>query len=200
LPVSNKYSASYDLYLPKAAFIPLESVGCWAELMEQSLLNWEKPDGEWQERQDVRTLLRNARFRCELVEEEMATALDRLRELLAFMPPDWQEVTYDRRLALALAEKDMAEYKAYMAKVDGRVDGEWPKLRISPSCVNLIAQMGTVRRDKLDEVPAFVEALLLGVSVRDRVEKRELTARPFLVASGNQLRNQVLLSRKFSLR
>lgn len=192
---------AYDIFLPKSAFVVIESVGCWAELMEAAILGWDKPDGEWGERQEAKQIIKSARFRCELLEEEIPTALDRLRELLAFAPPDWKTVKYDRKLALALAEKDLTEYHRYMAMVEGKVSGEWPKIRISPDCQQLISQMGTVRRDKLDEVPPFVEALLLGVSSPRRNRTTEVTARPFVLPGGGGVgRNQRLMARKFAMR
>lgn len=199
-PSVNAFSRSYDIFMPKSAFAVIDSVGSWAELMEAALLAWEKPDGEWEERKFARETVKSARFRAELVEEETETALDRLRELLAFQPPEWTTRKYDRKLALALAEKDLNEYHDYMAQVEGKVRGEWPKLKLSPACPQLISQIGTVRRDKLNELPAFVEALLLGVSAPQKTARHELTTRPYVVSASKSPRNQGLLSRKFAMR
>lgn len=197
---SQSFADSYDIFLPKLAFAVIESVGCWAELMESAILSWEKPDADWETRKQIKELVRASRFRSEMIEEEPERAIDRLRELLAFQPPEWTARKYDRKLALALAEKDLNEYHDYMAAVDGKVRGEWPKLKISASCPQLISQMGTVRRDKLDELPPFIEALLLAVSAPKRDVERHLTARPYIVGGNQSLRNQTLLSRKFGNR
>lgn len=191
---------TYEIFMPKSAFASIESVGSWAELMEAAILSWDKPDGEWAQRQEARQIIRDARFRCELVEEETQTAMDRLRELMAFAPPEWKTVKYDRKLALALAEKDLGEYQRYMDMVEGKVSGEWPKIRISPDCQQLISQIGTVRRDKLEELPAFVEALLLAISSPRRMRNHEITTRPFVLPGGGGVnRNQALLARKFAV-
>jgi hypothetical protein len=169
--------------------------------MEAAILSWDKPEGAWEDRQHANQLVRDARFRCELTEERVEVALDRLRELLSFAPKDWQPAPYDRRLALALAEKDLGEYHDYMARVDGKVRGEWPRLKISPDCPQLVAQMGTVRRDRLDELPAFIEALLLAVSAPPKMQRREVSARPYVVGGvQGGVRNQTLRNRKFAMR
>lgn len=195
----SQYANAFEIYLPKTAFVEIEPVGCWAELMEQAIFTYGDTDGTDTGRA-VRQTIKDARFRCELVEEELTTALDRLRGLLAFAPPTWSPVDYDRAFALALAQKDLAEYHRYMGMVEGKVIGEWPKLKIHPSCPQIISQMGTVRRDKLDELPAFVEALLLGVSAPKRNPERQVVEKPYIIGGGTNLKNQRLLGRKFAMR
>jgi predicted phage terminase large subunit-like protein len=213
-PGRNAFSSSYDIYLPKTAFACIGSAGSWAEMLEAAILEWDKPEGTWDERQASKALVKNAKFRCEMTEERVEVAMDRLRELLAFAPTDWQAVSYDRKLALALAEKDLGEYHDYMARVEGTVRGEWPKLKFSPGCVQVIAQMGTVRRDKLSELPSFIEALLLAVSAPQKMMRRTVGVRPYLVTGesggggggggggvgGGGGRNRGLFARKFALR
>lgn len=169
---------SYELLLPKEAFAELEPVGCYAEMLEQALLSYEVEAGDYEARQYAKACLREARFRSDMVEEQDA-ALDRLRSLLAFQPPDFQKVPYEKRKALALAETDIGKYTEYMAMVDGQVHGEWPKLKLAPECVQLIAQLGSFRRDKIDEVPPMVRALLLAVCAPLNHKPKEIVARTY---------------------
>lgn len=191
---------AFEIYLPKTAFVAVEPIGCWAELMEQALTTWNPVDGTWDERQEAIAVIRKARFRCDLIEEDAETALDRLRGLLAWAPPAWTPLEYDREKAFNIAEADLGEYHRYMAAVNGKVFGEWPKLKIFPCCVKLIAEMGTLRRDKLDDCPAFMEALLLGVSAPRHMEKREVVAKPYVIGGRGNMRNQRLLGKKFAMR
>lgn len=200
LSLKRPASDSYEIFLPKPAFSEVEPVGSWAEMMEQALLAWEPGNGSWDDRNLAKQMVKNARFRCDLVEEDPQTALDRLRELLAFAPPDFSTIDYDRNKAFALAEENLSEYHRYMGMVDGKVIGEWPKLRIFPECKHLIAEMGTLRRDKLEEAPPFVETLMLGVSAPRHYKAPEIVARPFLIGGKPKMRNQGLLARKFAMR
>ena len=190
--------SGYEVYLPKRAFAPMEAVGSWAEMMEQSLLAFEPEDGDWESRNRARATLQGARIRTEMIEEEEDAALDRLRGLLAFQPPDFRSLPYDREKALRLAEEDLAEYHRYLGMVEGRVTGEWPKIKIAPGCTGLIADLGAFRKD-LPAAP-FVEALLLAVcaprTVPDAPDIRQ-TAWP---AAGRSGRGGTLLSRKFARR
>ena len=163
---------AYEILLPKAAFAPVEPIGCWAELMEQAAIGFQPEEGDWDARNEAREVLRSGRIRTEMAEEGEA-AIDRLRGLLAFQPPDFQPVDYERQKALALAEEDLAEYHRYLGATENRVVGDWPKLKISPSCKQLIAQLGAFRQDQ-DPLP-FVEALLLGICApRTMAEKSEI--------------------------
>lgn len=185
---------SYELLLPKAAFAPIEPIGSYAELLEQGLLSFIPEDGDFEYREHARTAIKEARFRTDMVEEEDA-ALDRLRSLLAFAPPDFQKVPYDRKKAFALAEADPYKYAEYIMAVEGEVRGEWPKLKISPKCPELISQLGAFRRDRLEEAPAMVRALLLGVCVPRRFEIKEIKERPAVARPGRGS----LVSKKFAL-
>lgn len=186
---------SYDLLMPKEAFAEIASVGSWAEMLEASLLAWEPEGDDYDGRLQARDLIRAARFRSEMVEEEEA-AIDRLRSLLAFMPPDFAPEIYVRDKALALAERDLSAYADYMAAVDGEVRGEWPKLKILPACKQLIAELGVFRQDL--DAPPFVATLLLGVSAPPGVKKRRVVEIP-VSQRVPQIRNQSALSRKFAL-
>ncbi len=190
---------SYELLMPKLAFAPVEPIGCYAELLEQSLLAYESEEGNWEARERSKVAIKEARFRSDMVEEE-DVAIDRLRALLAFQPPDFQHVPYDRQKALALAEQNIHEYQNYMAATEGQVRGEWPKLKISPDCVQLIAQLGSFRRDKIDEAPAFVRALLLGVCAQRITKAPEVREGPVPAQRKPTLRNSSLMMRKFALR
>jgi predicted phage terminase large subunit-like protein len=185
----------YDVLLPKSAFAPIEPVGCWAELMEQSLLSFEPEEADWDARNQARETLRAGRIRTEMVEEGDA-AVDRLRELLAFRPPDFQKLEYDRSRAFELAEENLAEYHRYMGMTEGKVIGDWPKLKISPECKCLIAELGAFRRDQ--DPPAFVEVLLLAVcaplTMANAPDIRAMQW-PQATAAGSRSRK----SRKFSL-
>ncbi len=178
---------SYELLLPKEAFAELEPVGCYAEMLEQALLAYEVEDGDYDARQHAKACLREARFRSDMVEEQDA-ALDRLRSLLAFQPPDFHKVPYDKQKALRLAESDISKYAEYMSMVDGVVHGDWPKLKISPECVRLIAQLGSFRRDKMDEAPPMVRALLLAVCAPLTHKPKEIVARPYAPPVDNRSR------------
>lgn len=167
---------AYDLLFPKEAFAALEPIGSYAEMLEKSLLAFEPEEGNWDARNQAKTALREAHFRSEIVEEQDA-ALDRLRSLLAFQPPDFQAVSYDRAKALHLAETDLAEYQRYMCATDNIVIGEWPRLKFSPECAQLIGELGAFRKDKPDAVPPFVRALLLAVSAPSQAKPQEATIR-----------------------
>jgi predicted phage terminase large subunit-like protein len=156
--------SSYDLFMPKAAFAALEPVGSYADLLEHGILNY-TPDGADAETMgNVKRRLKEARFRSDMVEEE-ESALDRLRSLLAFKPPDFEQVQWDRKKALALSVESADKFADYLAAVEGSPRGEWPRLKIYASCPQLISQIGGFRRDKIAEAPTFVRALLLGVCV-----------------------------------
>ena len=195
VPVSGM-RAGFEVYLPKRSFAPVESVGSWAELMEMAMLAYEPEEGDWDSRNQARQVMQNARVRTEMVEEDPDTALDRLRGLLAFQPPDFRRLPYDRVKAMALADQDLHEYHRYIGMVEGRVVGEWPKIKVSPACTGLIAELGAFRKDVA--ASPFVEALLLAVcaprTVPDSPEIREM-AYPSVARSGR--RSATLLSKRF---
>ena len=189
----------YEVFLPKRAFAPMEAVGSWAEMMEMSLLGFEPEDEGWDGRNRARATLQSARIRTDMVEEEDQAALDRLRGMLVFQPPDFRQLNYDRGKALRLAEEDLREYHRYLGMVEGRVVGEWPKLKISPQCKQLIAELGAFRKD----VPAapFVEALLLAVCApRTVVEVPEVRNTPWPAVGRSAGRSATLLGKRFARR
>jgi predicted phage terminase large subunit-like protein len=189
----------YEIFMPKHAFAPVEPVGSWAEMMEASLLAFEPEDGGWDGRNVARARLQSARVRSEMVEEQPDAALDRLRGLLVFQPPDFRPMVYERSKAMALAEEDLREYHRYLGMVEGRVTGEWPKIKIHPSCVGLIAELGAFRKD-LDVSP-FVEALLLAVCAPRTVpETPEVREMPWPPVGRLQGRSARLMGKRFARR
>ena len=189
----------YELFFPKEAFAAIEPVGSYAEMVERSILTFEPEEGDWDIRNQAREALKAAHFRSDMIEEE-EVSLDRLRGLLAFQPPDFKQVPYERGKAMILADQDMQKYSDYMASVENVVRGEWPKLKIHPDCKELISQLGSFRRDKPKEMPAFVQALLLGICCPLQNKPHEVTERPWPAGQQRGMRNQKLMSRKFAMR
>lgn len=150
-----------DVFMEKEAFTPIEPIGSYAELLEQGLLAYEPTSGEWDERQAVKQELKLAKFSAQMAVIEDA-AWDRLRDLLRFKPPEFQELPYNRAKAIALRE-NIEEYLAYMAAVEGQVHGEWPKIRFAASCKQTTAAVGAARRADDIENP-FLRALLIGIA------------------------------------
>ena len=180
-----------EIFLPKVAFAEIEPVGSWAEMLEDGM----RERGPEDSLADVRT--RWAGVRTDMVELEDG-ATDRLRSLLAWAPEDFRTETYDRARALALAQEDLQEYQRYMGRVDGRVIGDFPKLKISPDCPMLIAELGGFRKDS-DPAP-FVEALLLGVCApRTFVRTGQVREISWPPPSREASRGQGLMKRKFSM-
>jgi hypothetical protein len=198
VPVSGR-RPGFEVFLPKRSFAPMEAVGSWAEMMEMALLAFEPEAENWDGRNRARITLQAARIRTDMVEEEEDAALDRLRGLLVFQPPDFRQLSYDRNKAMRLAEEDLQEYHRYLGMVEGRVVGEWPKLKIHPSCVGLIADLGAFRKD-VPPAP-FVEALLLAVcaprTVTDALEIRDT---PWPVQGRAAGRGATLMSKRFARR
>jgi len=198
VPISGR-RPGFEVFLPKRAFAPMEAVGSWAEMMEMALLGFEPEESDWDGRNRARATLQAARIRTDMVEEEEDAALDRLRGLLVFHPPDFRQLSYDREKAMRLAEEDLREYHRYLGMVEGRVVGEWPKLKIHPTCVGLIAELGAFRKD----VPAapFIEALLLAVcaprTVSDALEIREM---PWPAVGRPAGRSATLMGKRFARR
>jgi predicted phage terminase large subunit-like protein len=166
----------FDLLMPEEAFEPVEPIGSYAELLESGVLGWTPPNEGWQIRLEAPARLKAAKFRSEMVEMDDA-AVDRLRSLLAFQPEDFRREEYDRTKALAIRrEQGLEAYLSYMAAVEGEVRGEWPKLKISPECQRLIAELGSFRTDL--EPPPFVNALLLGVCAPRASKPAKITEIP----------------------
>lgn len=153
-----------ELLMEKLAFAPVEPVGSYAALLEQGLLEYDPEKGEWEDREYARAALKSAKFTAQMANLE-ESSVDRLRSLLQFMPPDFQELPYDRAKAFALAKSDLKAYSEYMMAVEGVISGEWPKLKISSQCRNLISALGCARREEQIDTPdPFLRALLIGVS------------------------------------
>lgn len=151
-----------DLLMEKEAFVPIEPIGCYAELLEQGALNYESGAGSWEVREQVKRELSAAKFSSHMVAIEDAS-FDRLRDLLRFAPPDFEELDYDRAKAIKLSLQDIGDYKRYMAAVEGKVEGEYPRIKLAASCVRVIAALGAIRRDA-DITDSFLRALLVGIS------------------------------------
>lgn len=174
--ISRETFTSFDVLMPKAAFAPIEPVGSYAELLEEALIQWVPTDEAWEIRQDAPLRMKSLRFRAEMVELE-DSAVDRLRDLLAFAPPDFKSESWDRNKAIRIRrEQGMDAYLSYMAAVEGEVRGEWPKIKVHKDCQRLISEIGTFRTD-LDP-PPFVEALLLGVSAPRSLKKSPVVEMP----------------------
>ena len=75
---------------------------------------------------------------------------------------------------MELSIESADKFADYLAAVEGAPRGEWPRLKISAACPQLIAQLGSFRRDKITEAPAFVRALLLGVCVPPTAKPKEI--------------------------
>jgi hypothetical protein len=149
-----------DVLMEKECFAPIESIGCYAELLENGIAYY-KPDGEYDERIVAEREFSLAKFMTEQVTLE-DSAYDRLRELLRFAPPDFKELEYDRSKAMSLAEKDVHEYQKYMHAVEGKVYGEWPKIKFSKDCKGTIQALGSARREESTE-NHFLRAILIGL-------------------------------------
>lgn len=151
-----------DVLLEKEAFTPIEPIGSYAEMLEQGILSFEPHTGEWEERRAVTNELRMAKFSAQMVETE-DSAFERLRDLLRFKPVDYEELPYDREKALKL-RGNIEDFQSYMAAVEGRVHGEYPKIKFAASCIRTIASLGAVRRGDEDSRDEFMRALLIAIS------------------------------------
>lgn len=151
------------VYLEPPAFAPIEPVGSYAELMEQGIADFVVEEGDWKDREYMQSLMKAARFNSDRVTLE-DSSMDRFRALLAFQPPNFKLETWDRETAVRLAQSgNNEEYQAWMAAVEGRVIGEYPKLKIDPSCKQLISALGSARRG--DDLPnPYMRAALIGTS------------------------------------
>lgn len=152
-----------DVLLEKEAFAPIEPVGSYAELLEQGMFDYDPARGSWDERQSIIAELKLAKFSAQMTEIEDST-FDRLRDLLRFKPADYQELPYDRSKAFDLARRDINLFNSYFAAVEGRVVGDWPKLKFGASCTNTVASLGAARRGE-DIADPFLRALLIGIGV-----------------------------------
>jgi predicted phage terminase large subunit-like protein len=150
-----------DVLLGKEAFVPIEPIGCYAELMEQGLFSYEHTFGSFDERQAIKAELRLAKFSTQMAEVEDA-AFDRLRELMRFKPVDFETVPFDRTKAITLSRKDINKYNEYMAAVDGQVYGDWPKIKFASNLSGTVSALGTLTRDA-EVLDPFLRALLIGI-------------------------------------
>lgn len=158
-----------DVLMDKECFTPIEPIGCYAELLEQGLLGYNATGSQWEEREQITEELKLARFSSQMA-EPMEVAFERLRDLLKFKPEDYEEVSYDRAKAIRLADEGNEKYFRYMAAVEGRVVGEWPKIKFSSECRQTIASLGAARRTE-NIVEPFLRALLTGIAAPPRVSK-----------------------------
>lgn len=159
--ISSRATWNIDILLEKMAFKPIEPIGSYAELLEDGVRAYE-PDGEFDERLIARAQIQQAKFRCDMVEMQ-PSAFDRLRELLRFAPPNFREVSYNKKKAMALQDMDYEKYKEYMAAVEGKVYGEYPKIKFAAGCTGVIAAIGAAQREE-DLVSDYLQALLIGIS------------------------------------
>jgi len=162
------------IYMEAAAFAPIEPVGSYAELMEQGLVGFVVEEGNWKERDYMQSLMRAAKFNSDRVTLE-DSSMDRFRALLAFQPPNFQKQEWDRDLAIRLAKSaSNEEYQQWANAVEGRVTGEFPKLKIDPSCKNLISALGSARRG--DDLPnPYMRAALIGTSAPGDVKSSTMS-------------------------
>lgn len=156
---------SVELLLEKECFAPIEPIDCYAELLEQGVLGYEPSEGSFMEREQAKAELKQVSFAADMIEVE-ETALDRLRDLLRFSPPDFRELEYSREESRALYARDPEAYQRYMAAVRGEVHGEYPKIKFSSACAQSVAALGCASREKVDEDP-FLRAILIGCSAPD---------------------------------
>lgn len=150
-----------DILLAKEAFVPVEPIGSYAELMEQGIYSYEPTDGPFDQRVQIKQELKQAKFSTQMAEVEDA-AFDRLRELLRFKPVDFEPVAWDREKAIALSKADINRFGEYMAAVEGQTYGDFPKVKFGAPLANTIASIGTVKKNE-DIVNPFMLALLIGV-------------------------------------
>jgi len=150
-----------DLLLEKPCFAPVEPIGSYAELLEQGILSWDSTKGDWEQRQGDNAVIRQAKFCCEIAETDDA-AWDRLRDLLRFKPQDYEQVSYDRKKALEISNRDAKAFQEYLDAVEGKISGEYPKIRFSAACPNVVAALGGSRMEE-DVTNAFTRALLIGI-------------------------------------
>lgn len=150
-----------DVLLEKIAFTPIEPIGSYAQLLEQGLFGFDPNEGTWDERQVDKENLKYAKFSAQMADVE-DSSFDRLRDLLKFKPDDYEELPYEREKAFKLARKDINLYTSYMDAVEGRVSGEWPRIKFSTSCSRTISAMGAARRGQ-DITDPFMRALLIGI-------------------------------------
>ncbi len=151
-----------EMLMEKQAFEPVEPIGSYAELLESGVLTYEPTQGAWDDREQIKRELMQARFSANMAEYEDAS-FDRLRELLRFKPVDFETVPWSRAKAFELARRDIAEYTAWQAATEGRVAGDFPKIKFSDKCPNVVAAIGAARRDADIEDP-FLRALMIGIA------------------------------------
>jgi predicted phage terminase large subunit-like protein len=151
-----------EVLMEKAAFDPVEPIGCYAELLESGMLTFEPVSGEWEYREQVKAELKQARFSLNMAELEDAT-FDRLRDLMRFKPVDFHPVEWSREKAFALAEQDITKYTEWMAATEGRAPENWPRLKFSDACKGVISAIGAAKRDTDIEDP-YLRALIIGIA------------------------------------
>lgn len=177
-----------DFLLEKEAFRPVEPIGSFAELLEEGILTYESTSDNWMERQDAKMKMKLAKFSSQMAVIEDGS-VDRLRDLLRFAPPNFEEIPYNRKKAIELSQKDIYQYQAYMAAVNGKVYGEWPKIKIAASCKGVIRALGGFRRAE-DIADSFLRALLIGVSAPDNaltaIQAPKEQPYPFVLPQGNR--------------
>jgi predicted phage terminase large subunit-like protein len=161
---------SINLLFEAEAFAPIEPVGSYAELVEQGIADFQITEGEYDERAYRQSLLKVAKFSSDRVTLE-ESSMDRFRDLLKFQPPNFQVQEWDRKKALALANSNNPEaYRIYVNAVEGKVTGEFPRLKMDAGCVNLAQALGSAMRG-LDTPNPFLRCALIGTSQSPEPQK-----------------------------
>lgn len=150
-----------DILMAKEAFVPIEPIGSYAELLERGILSYEPTTGAFDDRLFAKSALKQAKFSTNMAEVEDAV-FDRLRELMRFKPVDFATVPFSREKAIQLGKSDINRFNEYMAAVEGQTYGDWPKIKFGASLTNTIAGIGTVKKGD-DITNPFVNALLVGI-------------------------------------
>lgn len=159
-----------EVFLERECFAAIEPVGSYAELFEAGWNSFAPREGTFTDRSVSQREFQQARVSADMVEIE-DSVWDRLRDLLRFAPPDFEELNYDRAEAIRIYKRDRDEWKRYLAAIEGDVYGEWPKIKFSSECPNLIGVMGASRYGE-DVKDPFLRALLIGVSVPESAQPK----------------------------
>lgn len=165
-----------EVLMEKECFAPIEPIGSYAELLEQGMMEYEPCTGSFLERENAKLEWRQVNVASDMIQIE-DSVFDRLRELLRFAPPDFTKLPFDRKMMFELAQTDHEAFMRYIAAVEGKVHGEFPKIKFSASCKNTIGMLGTARRSEETSDP-FFRALLIGVAAGETMEKPILRAVP----------------------
>ncbi len=152
-----------EVLLDKRYFRAAEPVGSFAALVEEGIRDFRSHEQRYEDRTATDEALRSVVFTARAVDIDRDSVWERLRDMLRFAPPATGAVTFDRREAFMIARRDVTEYNRYMDAVEGIIRGEWPKLKISDACPNIISALGSARRGQKEGGP-FLDVVLIGAS------------------------------------